>query len=478
MSGAAQYVAPGPVAEAFLEGQEQFAALMGPIGSGKTTAGLWRGVKVALWQKPGPDGIRRVKGAVIRSKYVDLWRTTIPSWRSWFPENVGKFTGGRDGPAEHVLTLRHPDGGLVELTVLFLALGDLVIEEALRGLEVTWAYVDELDLLGSAGFGFLFSRTGRYPSKRMGGATWRGVWGTLNAPDIDNWVHTDFVDPATAKPGYRLFRQPGGLAPGAENLPNLPDGYYRDNARGMKDWEIRRFIHAQFGYSRDGKPVFPEFNDLLHVSPTRLTAHAGARLVVGLDAGGTPAGVISQRMPDGQRRLLAELVTPADGVTGANRFGTMLRTLLDERFPGLAAYGVADPSAAYGADREAGEASWIETVSRVAGIAVQPAPTNALLPRLEAVRVPLTRLIDGRAPALLIDPGCRQIVRGLASEYRYRRIAGPSGRFAEQPDKNGASHVMDAVQYACLDGGGYHEALGRSAIRATQMHVADTGFQP
>ncbi len=476
MNGVAQYVPPGPVAAAFLEASEQFLALMGPIGSGKTTAGLWRGVVVSFWQRPGPDGVRRVKGAVIRSKYVDLWRTTLPSWRSWFPEGTGKFTGGKDGPAEHVLQLRHPDGGLVELTVLFLALGDQVIEEALRGLEVTWAYVDELDLLGSAGFGFLFSRTGRYPSKRAGGCTWRGVWGTLNAPDIDNWVNADFVE--TAKEGYRLFRQPGGTDPRAENLQNLPDGYYRDNMRGMQDWEVRRFIHAQFGYSRDGKPVFPEFNDLLHVSPTALSAIGGARLVIGLDAGGTPAGVVAQRMPNGQRRLLAELVTPPDGVTGANRFATMLRALLDERFPGIPASAIADPSAAYGADRDAGEASWIETVSRGAGIAVQPAPTNALLPRLEAVRVPLTRVIDGRIPALLVDPSCRQIIRGFASEYRYRRIAGPSGRFTDQPDKNGASHVMDAVQYVLLDGGGYHEALGRSAIRATQMHVADIGFQP
>jgi hypothetical protein len=449
---------------------------MGPIGSGKTSVGLQRGVIHCLGVLPERDGVRRAHFAVIRRTYVDLWRTTIPSWSTWYPRTSGVWTGGVGGPATHDLVLRHPDGGLLKLRVSFLAFGDLALEEALRGLEITCAFVDEADGVDDRALPWLFGRCGRYRLNHQVAPQPKAVWGSTNPPDVEHWIFRDTVE--KPRPGLRLYRQPGGMSPGAENLAVLGPDYYPGQLRVLDEWDARRLVHAEFGFSRTGKPVFPEFNTGLHVATALLAADPALPLMVGLDAGGTPAAVVAQAMPNGQRRYLAELVTANDAVTGPTRFGEALRDLLATDFRGCKVHGVADPSAAFGADKEAGEASWIETVSRVAKIPVRPAPTNGLHPRLEALRLPMTRLIDGRHPQLLIAPGCRTLIRGLASAYRYRKIAGAAGRFTDQPEKNEVSHVIDAAQYAALDQGGYAATLARPALADLPPIRGITDFNP
>jgi hypothetical protein len=84
---------------------------------------------------------------------------------------------------------------------------------------------------------------------------------------------------------------------------------------------------------------------------------------------------------------------------------------------------------------------------------------------MEAVRVPLTRLIDGR-PGLVISPTCRVLRKGFNSGYRYRRVqlAG-SERYEDKPEKNEWSHVHDSAQYALLGGGELAEVTGRRERR-------------
>lgn len=483
---------PGPVARAFYDTDAELAALMGPVGSGKTTVGLMRGVVRSYLQKPGPDGRRRAKFAVIRRLMKDLEKTTMQSWNRWFPRNMKGTTwhGAAGDPATHELTLRHPvDGGLVDLRVEFIALGDLRIEEALRGWEGTFAYADEADLLAPNALTFLLSRVGRYPAKAELG--WSGVWATFNAPEVDSYCNLDFIE--EPKPGHVLFRQPGGLEPGAENLENLPPGYYERLATTMPAYDARRFVHNIPGIGRDGEPVYPEFNDTVHIAPQPLQLLRGRDLIVGMDAGGTPAAGIWQRAADGQWRKLRELTThekQAGSITGPIRFGEALRDILDQLLrdeserpiSDVRVRGVADPSAQWGADEANGESSWIDTVARVARIPVMPAATNDPTPREEAYRLPMTRFIDGRKPGLLICPSCRQTRIALMRDYKWPTIRGPGGtRRADKPAKNWASHMIEADQYALLDGSALHEVLARDRERVRTHHapqVAVTDFNP
>jgi surfactin synthase thioesterase subunit len=86
----------------------------------------------------------------------------------------------------------------------------------------------------------------------------------------------------------------------------------------------------------------------------------------------------------------------------------------------------------------------------------------------------MTRLIDGHAPGLLVDPSCKLTIRALTTEYQWTVTAGRRG---EEPLKNWASHLVEAHQYALLDGGHFHQVMARQAMRAsTRPIMAKTTF--
>ena len=54
---------------------------------------------------------------------------------------------------------------------------------------------------------------------------------------------------------------------------------------------------------------------------------------------------------------------------------------------------------------------------------------------------------------LLVNRECELLIRGFSHEYRYRRmrVSGTIGAvYTPTPEKNDASHVHDALQYAVL----------------------------
>lgn len=463
------FVPPGPVARRFLEAPADaapFQVLMGPVGSAKTTTGLMRSVLTSYKLKPGRDGVRRARVPIVRRTYQDLERTTMVSWRRWFPATMGEWKGGRGEPAVHTLPFAHPDGGRIDLMVEFIALGDKRMEEVLRGYEGSWAFVDEIDNLDREAVSFLFQRMGRYHPEC--GAHLRCVLGAMNAPEADNWACEDFLD--EPKPGRMLFLQPGGLTPDAENLANLAPGYYEGLAEAMAEHDKRRFVDCIPGLSRGADPVYPEFSPDAHVARAPILPMPG-ELLVGMDAGGTPAAGVWQRRAGGQWAKLAEITTHAKdegSITGPHRFGQQLAVVLEELMramppghPRPHVRGVADPSAAYGADRVGGESSWLEIVGSAAGIPVVPAQTNDPTPRREAIRKLLTQRIDGTTPAIVISPTCKATARALTRDYRFGRIAGTNARRTDQPLKNWASHLVEADQYALMEGQGLSSVLLR-----------------
>lgn len=462
-----RYEAPGPVAERFLASRKPVQAIMGPIGSGKTGANLMKHVYNAIAQKPSTrDGMRKYKLCVVRDTYRQLWQTTLPSWWRWMPRESGQFTGAQDAPAQHVIRMRLPDQTRVFYTVDFIAIGEHKVEDVLRGYEPTAFYLNEVDRLAREVFLYARGRAGRYPPMDEGGPDWYGVTADFNAPDVDSWLYEDMFGHCPAE--FDVFVQPSGFDAAAENLKNLPPGYYTNQAAGQPDWYVRRMIRNQFGASRDGKPVYEEFNDARHVAAEPLEALVGIPLIIGLDAGGHPAAAILQRHPNSQWRVLAELCGEAG--TGPHRFGDDLARLLRERFPqhkkreDFEAY--CDPSALYGADRQAGEQDWSEIVAKKIGLRVRAAPTNKQLPRIEAARIPLSRTIDGTQPGLIVSARCPVIRKAFNSGYRYRRIQVPGDvRYSEEPEKNDHSHPMEALQYGLSGGGEYHEVMMRNRRR-------------
>lgn len=492
------YHPPGPVAAGYIRALGPIDAITGPAGSGKTVASIFKAIRFSVAVMPvGRDGVVRVRGAVLRDNYRALYRTTLRSWFEFFPPDWGGavFTGGQDRPAQHVLklsTVREVDGVKrecpVELTVDFFAVGDVAIEELLKGYEASWFWCNEADLLHKRVVPFAYSRTGRYPplaSLPEGARRPRVVMVDFNPPDIDHplWQackrgsfnERKDMEGETVEASVNFFHQPSGLSPDAENRAGKSYEAYEEEARTLTESDSRRFVYGQPAFALDGKPVYPEFDDKRHVAPGPLAVLPGLPLDIGFDQGLSPGAVLFQTASTGQVRILAELV-PEHG-TGVSRFLERLLPLLTGRFrelpPGVWS---ADPSGFYGADRIAGEMTWAEAVSKGLGHLIMPAPTNEPVLRIESVKLLLKTMIDANTPALLVDPSCRMLIGGFAAHYKYRRIrSGSTDRFEDRPWKNDYATAHDALQYGVLGRRGRAGVINEAAQAGRAGSVVPLG---
>src|SRR5262245_8963931 len=459
-----------------MNSRARVCTIMGPVGAGKTRTVFVKLIRLAAEQRPSPiDGCRYFKCCIVRDTYRQLWTSTIPSWWEVMPKDSGSWAGGAGDPEQCVIEYQLPDWTRPVLILDFIAIAENRAEDVLRGYQPTCFYFNEADLLDEDVFTHAMSRTGRFPEKIHGGPSWYGILCDMNAPDTENWTYRRLQ----GQENTEFFQQPSGLSAEAENLANLVPDYYAEKMKNMDDWWIRRFIRNEWGYSREGKPIYPEFTQR-HVAGQPLRPMIGLPLIIGLDAGLHPAAVICQHTPLGQWRIIEEVV--GEMGTGATRFGERLAQVLRDRYANWRAISAwADPSAAYGADKEAGEQTWIEIVGAKAGLMILAAPTNGLIPRWEAVRGPLRRDADPGLPAFVISPTCPTLIKGFYSGYHFRRMQIPGmPRYEEKAEKNDYSHPHDALQYAMLGGGEDAELADRKQfiIDAPNLPRHSGGWDP
>ncbi len=446
-----RYKAP-PTIAAFMASAAFYRGLMGPVGSGKSSACCVELLRRAGRQAPGPDGVRRSRFAIVRNTYRELRDTTVRTWLHWFAEDTYGSFAWTD--LAHRLRLPHADGGTVDAEVLFRALDRPQDVKKLLSLELTGAWFNEAREMPLSIIEAMGDRVERYPAARDGGCTWAGVIMDTNPPDADHWWHNLAEE---ARPEHwAFFRQPGGVVelpagpgepprfapnPQAENLENLPPGFYQKRISGKGAGHVRVYYCARYGFVQEGRPVYPEFDETRHVAATEPLAASELPLLVGLDFGLTPAAVLGQRMPDGRWVILDELVATDMGML---RFASALKELLAGRYPGLSPRIAGDPA---GTARAQTDERTPFDILRAAGLDARPASTNDPLLRREAVASALAREVDGR-PGLIVSPRCRVLIKGMAGAWNHRRVqlAGEA-RFADTPDKNRYSHVCEAAQY-------------------------------
>lgn len=492
IDGFRHFKPPGPKAKAYIADKSSMVkALLGPVGGGKTVTSIFDKLRRAGTMPACNDGIVRYRCAVIGSTYGQLERNLYPTWGRWLPRTDnnwtdGEWTGGGGRFATHRLSwdvLRGNSLVQVKAEYIFAAIGDQVVEEFMRGFEPTEFHLYEGDQLPEAVVDIAITRLGRYPATgndpdavKLDVVYQPQIGMDLNAPDIDSWFFQRFEEDPPA--GFRVHKQPSGRSPHAENMLNLPAGYYDRQVDVLSKKQggrnlTKRMVDAQYAPSQAGQPVYEEYDDSVHLAPAALLALPKVPLTIGFDQGlGQPAAIIGQNTPQGQSRILAEYVP---GRMSARRFAVGLRELIKERFPGvpLAEVHYCDPAGFTGADKEDNESAWAEIVAAELDIVIVPTETNAIDVRLTAVVDDLTYMIEPLMPALLVSPACKMLRKGFVSHYMFEKRPDEKSQ-NRKPVKNLWANPHDALQYRQLGLKGRYGAIqGHRDPRAAERTLDD-----
>ena len=503
--------------------------IRGPVGSGKSVACINELHRLAADQWPNCDGVRKTRWAIIRNTTPELRTTTLNTFKQWIPERLCPITMHPIimGTLKYVL----PDTTKIEAEFIFLALDNPKDVRKLLSLELTGIFTNESRELLFSVIKAARERMGRYPSVIDGYGEQAGAYdayephynedGTLeackrkalimdtNPPDDDHWWYQlaengclDTTQPeqkefavSETERIFDFFETPSPLvrhedgtytpSPSAENIAFLPNGYqyYLDMIAGNTEDHINVMVMGNYGAIRDGKPVYPEYNDLLHCGEVKPLP--GIPVGLGWDFGLTPAVVLGQLTPTGQLRIFKELFSEGMGIRQFAREVVkpyMATNLRDYEI----AFSLGDPSGVAGEgegrsaigilnDDTPDDGALIDPIGL--WFTTEPAPTNDPTKRIDSVKGFLTKLVDAGKPGYMIDKACRFLRKGKQGKYQYKKVqVSGEERYKEKPDKNQYSHPADAEQYLALGYINGYDVVESDDYYEHAEHNAVTGY--
>jgi hypothetical protein len=468
------YAAP-PTCAVFMRSEAFGRLIAGPVGSGKTTACLFELFRRAAEQTPGEDGYRYTRFAIVRQTLKQLKDTVLKDIISWL-QGIAAYK-----VSDNTIYIEMGD---IRSEWILIPLEDPEDQRRLLSMQLTGAWMSEaiemdIDLVAA-----ISGRIPRYPSGVRGQASWFGIIADTNMPTEGSDWHKFMTE---VPPDWQIFIQPGGLEENAENLdwlnqtPDtkaLPLGGLERRAQGRKyyerlarqpniDW-VLRYVHAKYGNDPSGTAVYREsFRQRTpdgrewHVVD-ELTPVSSHPLIVGQDFGRDPCSIICQVDHKGRFLVLGECIAEDIGLE-LHLQKSLRPTLAQERYLGKPVAIIGDPAGRQKSSLY--EETSFDLIKRN-GLMCFPAPTNDLEPRIRAIDTFLLGSRDA-GPAMLIDRSrCPRLVQALSGGYRYAKTK--AGQRKPIPDKNEYSHIIDALQYACLAAHGGMEGMITSRLRYTR----------
>jgi len=412
------YAPVSPTVSAFHDSEARMRLLVGPFGSGKSVAAVIELLRNATLS-------HNTRYVCVRDSYRNLQDTVIRTFFSIIPEAAGLWQ-----KSELIFTMPSSSGGKIEF--LFRSCETAEDVAKFRGIEISGFWIDEAQDVSQDVKMILQGRM-RYP---LDHPHYIGLL-TTNPCSTDHWIYEQFV--ADPLDNHAYWRQT------ANENRHLPATYYTDMKAAFRDRPemYRRYVLGEWGAVFSGKGVYSqEFNYDHHVSKDHLKPCQGVTITRGWDFGLNPACVFAQVSPTGQLIVLRELC--GDDIS-VDDFSDAVIEMSGRNFPGFTFEDVGDPA---GKSRSATDERSCYDILAAKGVYCSEAETNALIPRLEAVKRRLVRTHKGH-PRMLIDPRCKRLVDGFSGGYKYVE-RGMTGSFSDTPVKDKFSHIHDALQYACL----------------------------
>ncbi|MDR1314852.1 MAG: hypothetical protein LBQ12_14480 [Deltaproteobacteria bacterium] len=479
-----------PTGKAVHESDAYLKMLMGPFGSGKSTIMAQDMLLYAMAQRPDPkDGTRYSRWGVIRASYPNL-SSTRRTIMEVMPEHTGDITCG-NAPWHGVFRFRLPDGTNVHMEIELWSAATGEDAKKFRSANWTGCWINEATEITSDVLFADASRVGRFPSLRSGGCSWGGVLMDFNRPPRGHWLLNYFerkalfteagevkLDAFTQPPAaFRREDEEGKVTyevnPDAENLENLEGGldYYRRQiallvAEG-KTAQIESLYCLMDADLREGKSVFPTFDRDIHVSKGRLDPLFYQPITCGFDSSGIhPAAVVLQ-LQQTRWCVIDELC----GIEmGLEVFLHAFKDLLRSRYQNCETVTIScDPANA----RDSYTGLSPAKILQDQGFGVSIPRTNNPETRIAAVASMLNRNHGG----LMVSNHCTNLIAALAGDYHYKRhriLGSVQTVYSNRPEKNEASHVADALQYAALhlnsvESGPDMSAFAKAVIRSNEL---------
>lgn len=484
----------------------------GPVGNGKSVCCVNELHRLAVLQAPNDHGIRKSRWIIVRNTSLELRTTTVKTFQQWIPDEVCPlvFHPMISGTLKYNLG----DETSIEAEFLFLAMDKPDDVKKVLSLEITGGFINEAREIPYAVVKAVRERIGRYPAAIDGyednpekkykaprdrhdnyqPCTRKCLIMDTNGMDDLHWwyqlaeegaLRTSQTDQAKAKVA-QIFDFFDGVSPLikkgddyepnplAENITHLPGGYdyYLDMLAGNTEDHINVMVMGNYGTIKSGKPVYPQYNDGIHC-PGNMQTITSLPIGLGWDFGLTPACIFGQQTNTGQMRVIAELQAEDMGVRQFAR--DVVKPFIQRNFYGIdIAFSFGDPSGNARGEGEGKSAIGILNDDYIdntdgdqieplkMGFSTEPAPTNDITKRIDAVESFMIRLVDGGKPGYQLSKRCRMLRKGKLGGYHYRqmKVSGEE-RYKDTPEKDMYSHTSDAEQYLALGFvGGYVVELG------------------
>jgi hypothetical protein len=460
----------------FHDSHAEVRLVMGAVGSGKSTMMIIELIMLSVLQKPDKYNRRSSRWVIVRETYPQLRNTVFESFKLWLKPNETTCRYTESAPMRIRWTDMLADGTQMNAEFIFMAVAKPQDYENLKSLELTGAFINECGAMDYDVVTTVYSRLGRYPAPvdavdPDAPITRVALLMDTNPPEDDGWVAEKFASPPS---GWQLWKQPAALLvdpksengyrlnPEGENFKYLgvgPTAYYLNKVSSMTPEQINVLFCGNFGVTLDGRAIYRrQWSDSYHVAKASLKPLPNQDIYLGWDWGrGGEACIVGQKLPNGQLRILHELVADNIGLYDfANNF---VRPLLETCYPkdkfniisvgdpaGVASHGLSQAGLNYfdvlNNSRTGVFRGWFHT---------KPALSNHVELRLNAVRHFLTEKTPTGGALFQLDRECTILRKGFNAAYCYERkqVMGKA-QYKDAPTKGAASHPQDALQYLCL----------------------------
>ena len=423
--------------------------LLGPVGSGKSSATWLELFRRACETDPDANGVRAARHLCIRDTYAMLKTTTIQDYLSWFSRMGAEVV--YDAPIRGRLRIPLPDGTSLDWNLWFLSMdGGEKSLDILRGMAISGAYINEGHSIAKEVYEVVTTRIGRYSTPDNRTPKWKGIVVDSNYGYAGCYLHHMYVHGAAnvdffEQPPAAIYNQATGkfeLNPNADNIAHLPGGFdYYEKMLGLSQEFVKQFLANQWATKQSGKAVYPQFTPFIHMTNGLLQPDPMLPLLIGMDFGLNVAATLGQLSRFGKLVVFQEVVgDDVDLETFTVRH--LVPVLRSARFAGMKSIVCGDPA---GLGRSSLDKRTAYDVLRKHGIAAYPAPTNEFASRRGAV----SSFLDRNNGFSMVAPDCPRLLEGFEGGYGFKKKSDNTG-YHDYVDKNKYSHVHDALQYMAL----------------------------